>query len=251
MDWHKRYTQQATWTRDLRAYLFRRASLSRARRVLEVGCGTGAILLELAPNNFVRAGGVPTLHGLDYDEEALAACSTHAPLARLTRGDAAMLPYANGTFDITYCHFLLLWVRDPLQVLREMKRVTRNKGSVLALAEPDYNARADHPTELTEAGRLQNLSLKKQGADVTLGARLPQLLDQAGIRVRETGMIEPKPKQALDAEQHSGEWEMLEHDLRLVAESSLIERFRAIEARAYARHERSLYVPTYFAWGQV
>ncbi|PIV25986.1 MAG: SAM-dependent methyltransferase, partial [Anaerolineae bacterium CG03_land_8_20_14_0_80_58_20] len=42
MNGHERYTQQARWTRDLRAYLFDKAGLRDARRVLEVGCGTGA-----------------------------------------------------------------------------------------------------------------------------------------------------------------------------------------------------------------
>ena len=47
MDWHARYTQQANWTGDLRHYLFEKAELARARRALEVGCGTGAILAGL------------------------------------------------------------------------------------------------------------------------------------------------------------------------------------------------------------
>jgi ubiquinone/menaquinone biosynthesis C-methylase UbiE len=44
MNWHNRFLQQAGWTRDLRTYLFAQAGIERARRVLEVGCGTGAVL---------------------------------------------------------------------------------------------------------------------------------------------------------------------------------------------------------------
>jgi len=36
MEWHKRFVQQAAWTRELRLYLFKRAGMPTARRVLEV-----------------------------------------------------------------------------------------------------------------------------------------------------------------------------------------------------------------------
>src|SRR6266498_4655381 len=76
MDWHRRYIQQAKWTRDLRTYLFKRADLADASRVhrtaslvLEVGCGTGAILSEL-PDHI-------SLYGSDIDAAALAQCQVH------------------------------------------------------------------------------------------------------------------------------------------------------------------------------
>src|SRR3990172_11979722 len=103
MNWHTRYAQQAKWTRDLRAYLFNKARLDDASRVLEVGCGTGAILSEL-PDHL-------SLHGLDLDPAALAECRIHASAASLIRGNALALPYIDRSFEIVYCHFLLLWVR--------------------------------------------------------------------------------------------------------------------------------------------
>src|SRR5512134_535279 len=114
MDWHRRYLQQAQWTRDLRAYLFEKAGLnaaSRAAVVLEAGCGTGAILSGLPGHH--------QLHGLDIDFRALTRCRAHAPAASLVQADALGLPYPGKTFDIVYCHFLLLWVDDPLQALLE------------------------------------------------------------------------------------------------------------------------------------
>ena len=47
MNWHSRYLQQAAWTRELRTYVFEQAGISSANRILEVGCGTGAILSGL------------------------------------------------------------------------------------------------------------------------------------------------------------------------------------------------------------
>src|SRR5271157_5671352 len=117
MNWHDRYLQQAAWTRGLRDYLFDKTKLSRAERVLEIGCGTGAILSMLHTS--------ASLHGIDLDAAALNEAHLHVPNAFLTHGDALALPYLNQSFDITYCHFLLLWVNDPLQVLTDMKRVTK------------------------------------------------------------------------------------------------------------------------------
>ena len=48
LDWHDRFSLQARWTRELRHYLYKRAGLEAARRVLEVGCGSGVVLGELA-----------------------------------------------------------------------------------------------------------------------------------------------------------------------------------------------------------
>ncbi|NTW13004.1 MAG: hypothetical protein HGA30_06805, partial [Anaerolineales bacterium] len=59
MNWHTRYSQQAKWTRDLRDYIFGKIKLDNAHHVLEVGCGTGAILSELPPRL--------SIHGLDLD----------------------------------------------------------------------------------------------------------------------------------------------------------------------------------------
>ena len=144
MDWHRRYLQQAAWTRDLRLYLFEHAGLKKALRVLEVGCGTGAVLADLDTP--------ASIFGLDVDFLRLVGAKSHVSAAVLTCGNALGLPYSPGVFDLTFCHFLLLWVGDPLQALREMKRVTRPGGSVLALAEPDYNSRLDEPQTLAQLG---------------------------------------------------------------------------------------------------
>src|SRR5512142_815404 len=147
MDWHSRYLQQAKWTHDLRTYVFKQAGIKDASHVLEVGCGTGAVLSEIS--------GPASRYGLDIDRVALAQCRAHVPAAALVQGNALQLPYKDKTFDIVYCHFLLLWVKDPLQALREMKRLAKAGAAVIAFAEPDYSARLDEPRKLIPLGRWQ------------------------------------------------------------------------------------------------
>ena len=83
------------WTRPLRSYLFARAGLDRARRVLEVGCGTGAVLSGLSTPARV--------HGLDLDPVRLVEARRHVPGAALVCGDALALPYPSHEFR----HYLL------------------------------------------------------------------------------------------------------------------------------------------------
>jgi SAM-dependent methyltransferase len=240
VNWHARFTQQANWTRELRSYLFKHTGLKDARRVLEVGCGTGAILKGLQTQ---------ALHGLDLRPAALIKARVHAPAATLTCGDALCLPYADGSFDLTFCHYLLLWVGDPLQALLEMKRVTRRRGNLLALAEPDYRNRVDEPAELAILGQRQAESLEKRGADVSLGDRLAELFHQAGIKLVETGEIEGQEQEALTSAEWEMEWAVLEHDLAGFVSRDEVQRLKKLDAQAWERGNRVLHVPTYFAWG--
>ncbi|HSL42707.1 MAG TPA: class I SAM-dependent methyltransferase [Anaerolineales bacterium] len=241
MDWHRRYLQQAKWTRDLRKYLFDKSGLDSSSRLLEVGCGTGAILSEL--NDHIL------MHGLDIDQAALDQCRVHVPGAVLVRGNALQLPYSSETFDIVYSHFLLLWLGDPLQALLEMKRVAKTGAHILAFAEPDYGARIDQPGELAPLGEWQAESLRRQGANPRLGAQLADLFFQAGIEIVETGPIqiaqlEPTP------EEWEAEWAVIESDLRGFIPAENIHRMKRLDQEARARGVRLRHVPTYFAWGR-
>jgi SAM-dependent methyltransferase len=242
MDWHARYTQQAAWTRDLRSYLFDKAGLASARRVLEVGSGTGAILSTLSTS--------ASVHGLDLDPAALAECRIHAPNATLTRANGLALPYPDQIFDVVYCHYFLLWVNDPLQAILEMKRVTQEHGHILALAEPDYDSRVDKPDGLKLPGKWQNESLKRQGANPGFGSRLAETFFQAGIRIHETGPIQSVRKDPT-AEEREMEWAVIEADLAGSVPDAEIQKMKRIDEQAWANGERALYVPTYFAWGQI
>jgi ubiquinone/menaquinone biosynthesis C-methylase UbiE len=238
MNWHTRYLQQAKWTRNLRTYLFEQAGLTNARRVLEVGCGTGAILRELATP--------ATLHGLDLESAALAECRIYTSAVSLTRGDGNSLPYPDKSFDIVYCHFLLLWVNDPLQVVREMARVGR---CVLALAEPDYSQRVDEPVTLKPLGEWQTESLRRQGANPVFGAMLAETFYQAGINLIETGPIQGQAVMR-SAEDWKNEWDVLNADLEGIAPVKEIQKMKYLDEIARKHGERTLHVPTYFAWGK-
>jgi len=241
MNWHTRYAQQANWTRDLRNYIFEKVNLQRAQRVLEVGCGTGAILSDLPK--------LPGLHGLDIDPAALMACHVNAPDALLIHGNALQLPYHDHSFDIVYSHFLLLWVKNPLQAFEEMKRVTRNGGYVIAFAEPDYLNRVDEPHDLVQLGKWQTDALVRQGADPAVGARLAELFFEAEINIIETGTIQSRAQEP-SADEWEIEWDVIESDLAGWVPGADIQKMKQSDRQAREQKTRVLHVPTHFVWGQ-
>jgi SAM-dependent methyltransferase len=243
-DWHLRYQQQAGWTRQARQFLANQVNLAGANRILDVGCGTGALFPDLVSASPAR------IHGLDINLESLRFAQAQDSSLALTGGDAGRLPYAAGSFDITLCHFLLLWLPDPSAGLSEMARVTRPGGYVCALAEPDYGGRIDYPPVFEQPGRLQTQSLQDQGADPFIGRKLPALLSHAGLREIQTALIGGHWSASPDPDEQSAEWDVIEEDLRGRLAPSELEALRQQDASAWERGERLLFVPTFFAWGR-
>lgn len=240
MEDHTVFCRQAEWTRDLRAYAFQRAAWTEAQRVLEVGCGTGAILGD--------GNALGGRYGLDIRLDYLREARSRLPAVHLTCGDACALPYPQGAFDGVFCHYFLLWVSNPLVALLEVKRVTRSGGWVLALAEPDYAHRLDRPFFLVPLGRWQRRALRQRGADPDLGSRLGSLFWQAGLLIVEEGLIQPWGGQEATDRQ---EWAILENDLVDFLPAWLLRGMRSLEAWACRRGKRRLFVPTHFALGRV
>ena len=248
--WHARFQQQASWTRQARQYLLQRVGLSAMGRVLEVGCGTGAVLVELAQS----CGG--RLHGLDIRPEHLRLALSGVPGAFLVQGDAHCLPYAAGSFEATCCHFLLLWVRNPSGVVSEMKRVTQPGGAVLLLAEPDYSGRIDHPPALAMLGEWQRQALRRAGAKPDIGRELAGLLSQSGVEQIEWGVLGGSWSDPPEEQDWEMEWQVLRADLEQMPtlppdETARLDALQELDRHAWGRRERVLFVPTFYAWGRV
>jgi len=243
--WHARFLQQSRWTSHVRRFLFEQYDLRAPQRGLEVGIGTGAIAAG------VRDLGDFVLHGADLRRDFLRFAAVQAPGLRLAQVDGMALPYANASFDFTYCHYLILWLPDPLPVLREMRRVTRPGGPVLALAEPDYAARIDWPPPLQELGKLQAAALARLGARPSAGRELAGLFHRAGLRQVTAGLLGGQWGAPPDPGFIASEWETLAADLGDALPPGELERLRQVDEQAWLRGERILYVPTFYASGLV
>jgi hypothetical protein len=121
----------------------------------------------------------------------------------------------------------------------------------LALAEPDHSARVDEPSTLALLGRWQTESLRRLGADTSLGWRLGHLFRQAGIRLVETGLIRQDGNQWTDKKEWLLEWEVLEADLAGSFPPEDVQELKILDDISWQQGVRKLYVPTYFAHGVV
>ena len=115
-----------------------RALLDLARRLnasvaLEVGCGTGHWLQELAP-------AVPALFGLDPSKGMLSQARTKRVPADFVQGYARRLPFRDGTFDLAFCVSALHHFADPRSFVAEALRVIQPEGclSVMGRSPPTH-----------------------------------------------------------------------------------------------------------------
>ena len=244
--WHQRFQQQARWTKSIRNYIYDRIMLQAAKRVLDVGCGTGILLEELSRNTSCSA------YGVDINLSSISFARLSAPRSTLTLANALSLPYRARTFDIALCHFLLLWVKNPLQVLEEMSRVVMPGGYVLALAEPDYGGRIDFPIDLAKIGRWQTDSLKDQGANPFIGRELLSIFSSVGFMNIEVGVLGGRWGEEQTEEDISLEWEVIYSDL--YHKKEFIQSAEELKYLYISSHKNNLnimYVPTFYAIGEV
>ena len=103
------------------------ASVSAGQRVLDVGCGPGALTAEL-----VRRLGPGTVSAVDPSEPFVSAARERHPGVSVQRAAAEELPFEDRAFDAALAQLVVHFMADPVQGLREMTRVTRKDGVVAA-----------------------------------------------------------------------------------------------------------------------
>ncbi|MDF1499463.1 MAG: methyltransferase domain-containing protein [Anaerolineales bacterium] len=241
----ERYRIQAEWTAPLRSTILDRIGLTAPADVLEVGSGTGAITRSISER---IAGNV---FGLDIDRAAVAYSRGVGGAVQCTVADGHDLPFADDSFDVVFSHFLMLWVADPARILSEMVRVAKTGAWVIAFAEPDYGSRIDFPLTVEEIGVLQAGALQRAGADIRIGRRLRALFSEAGLTSITAGVLGGEWQSGLDERLTRSEWETLKSDLARTISPEKIKRLKEADRTAWRDETRVLFVPTFYAYGQV
>jgi SAM-dependent methyltransferase len=179
---HAAVLRSHTWRTAMNSAAYLLPHLHRGDRLLDVGCGPGTITADLAA--LVAPGRVT---GMDPAEEVLpqarqAAAGLGLDTVDFATGDVHALDFADGTFDVVHAHQVLQHVADPVQALREMRRVTR-PGGVVAARDADYAAFAWFPGDpaLDRWLELYREVARRNGGEPDAGRRLLSWARQAGF----------------------------------------------------------------------
>lgn len=172
--------QQALESQEERWPLYLKAGLRNARRLLDVGCGSGAVtldLLEACPGTVV---------GVDASEDMLETARVylaqpHGRRVRLVEADGRRLPFSDGSFDAVVCNLFLMWAGDPWAAVREMARVVRPGGVVLATLEPDFGGKIHWPEDPKVDPIFRGGAIRRRGGDPHIGRKLRALFVRAGL----------------------------------------------------------------------
>lgn len=103
------------------------ACVAPGQRVLDVGCGPGALTREL-----VARLGANAVCAVDPSEPFVAAVRTRYAGVDARVASAESLPYPDDAFDATLAQLVVHFMTDPVAGIREMARVTRPGGVVVA-----------------------------------------------------------------------------------------------------------------------
>jgi SAM-dependent methyltransferase len=153
------------------------AGVREGQRVIEVGCGPGALTAEL-----VRRVGPQSVSAVDPSAPFVAATEARNPGVDVRLASAERLPFPDRAFDAALAQLVVHFMSDPVAGLAEMARVTRREG-VVAACVWDHAGGQGPLSVFWEAAR--ELDPDVEDESHLAGAReghLAELFERAGLR---------------------------------------------------------------------
>jgi len=179
---HESVLRSHSWRTAANSAAYLLPSLQPHMHILDIGCGPGTISADLA--TLVPSGKVI---GLEYAPDVLVQARATAAERGVENiefvvGDVHALEYPDDTFDVVHAHQVLQHVGDPVQALREMRRVTK-PGGIVAVRDADMSAMTWYPESegLNDWLTLYLRVARSNGGEPNGGRRLKAWTLQAGF----------------------------------------------------------------------
>jgi SAM-dependent methyltransferase len=165
------------YSSQLSAQLADLAGIEAGQRVIDVGCGPGALTVEL-----VRRLGTNAVAAVDPSEQFVEAARTRHPGVDVQLASAEDLPFEDDEFDAALAQLVVHFMAEPVAGLAEMRRVTR-PGSVVSASVWDVSGGRAPISPYWKAAREldPNLTGESDRAGVREG-HLAELFKAAGLR---------------------------------------------------------------------
>ena len=154
------------------------AGVTAGQSVVDVGCGPGALTAHL-----VELLGPAAVTAVDPSDSFVDAARERHPGVTVERASAEQMPFADGAFDVALAQLVVHFMTDPIAGLREMARVTRDRGIVAACVW-DHAAGGQGPL-CVYWDAVRELDPNAPDESALAGSRegdLAELLDAAGLR---------------------------------------------------------------------
>ncbi|MEU5211555.1 class I SAM-dependent methyltransferase [Streptomyces sp. NPDC020742] len=179
---HESVLRSHTWRTAANSAGYLLPHLRPHLQILDVGCGPGTITADLAalvPDGQVT--GLERAPGVLAQARA-AAAERGVGNVRFTVGDVHELDFPDDSFCVVHAHQVLQHLGDPVQALREMRRVTK-PGGLVAVRDADYSAMTWYPQVpgLDDWQQLYLQVARANGGEPDAGRRLHAWARQAGF----------------------------------------------------------------------
>ena len=152
------------------------AGIGDGQRVLDIGCGPGALTAEL-----VNRVGAASVGAVEPSASFAAAVRDRLPGVEVRRSAAEQLPFPGGTFDAALAQLVVHFMADPVQGLREMRRVTRPGGTVAACVWDHAGGRGPLAAFWSAVRELDPAADDESGLAGVREGHLASLFSQAGL----------------------------------------------------------------------
>ncbi len=161
------------------------ADIAAGQRVLDVGCGPGALTTEL-----VRLVGATRVTAVDPSEPFVAAVRERHPGVTVEQAAAERLPFPDDAFDAALAQLVVHFMTDPIAGLQELARVTRT-GGVVAACVWDYAGGTSPLSTFWDAARELDPDVDDEsGLPGARSGHLAELFEAAGLREVEEASLE-------------------------------------------------------------
>lgn len=163
------------------------ARVTAGQRVIDVGCGPGALTAEL-----VYRVGPDHVAAADPSEPFVVAVRERYPGVTVVQASAAALPFGDGEFDAAIAQLAVHFMPDPVAGLREMTRVTRDGGIVAACVWDHAGEHGPLGLFWRTARELDPEVVDESDLPGVRAGHLVELFETAGLRNVEGTVLEAK-----------------------------------------------------------